>query len=768
VNIRERFAARAAVLAAALLAACNATTSGPGDDGGGGGNGLEVSPPRVTLAPGGETSFAARMDGAAIPTVSWSVREGGGGAIDQDGRYTAPGSAGTFTIVATEPTSQRTGEARVTVLSGGGFATHGMMIPVGHPRLWFDADRLARARTWIASNPFTPPSSEDTAGGWADTALHGLLTNDASGSCGRAIDWAVANAGGQLGDTGGVACDRCRWNGEQLILVYDWCHDWWTPAERTSFISAVNAGLYAWANNDWGGPSMYGNNYYWGYLRNELEWAITSYGENTATAPGTTQTYPEWFLDHVLQARLAANFNPSTLVGGDSRGGVPHEQFGYGATTGSYALVPFTSVGIHGRDLFAETDVWRELVYAYLYATTPARSVVPGAGTGYTLFPANDDEAFHTRLYAHHHYFTDYMTAAATRWGDAAVGRHARQWMSMVGTTATSPFRHVQAVDVPNAPLSFSNLPLDYFASGAGYLFTRSRWGEAATSVLIQGADFDDSTLGHQHGDYGTFQIWRGASEGGGVVGRYLSRETVTYAQNVTGYAGSGSAAGEGNIAHNSVLVDGQNIGPQYSGGTGRVERVESQPAYSFLAVNLVPPATRAQVWRREFVFARALETLVILDRLQTASASATKTFLNHCETAPVVSGDRATCTVGGSALVMTTLLPGEAQTSYRVVDEGSSVYHQYRVEVDTTPGTAQSYILTVLQAKDQAAASLAPSVTEDATSITLRLDASTSITFRKGMTSTGGSFTLDGSTTPFRESAQRMSVSDAGPAWEP
>jgi len=197
------------------------------------------------------------------------------------------------------------------------------------------------------------------------------------------------------------------------------------------------------------------------------------------------------------------------------------------------------------------------------------------------------------------------------------------------------------------------------------------------------------------------------------------------------------------------------------------VERLESAPGYTYAAVDLVPPATRMQAWRREFVFVRGLETLVVLDRLETADPAATRTFINHCETAPVVSGNnRATCTVGTQALTMSTLVP--AQRTYRVVDEGAQVYSQHRVEVDTRPGTAQSYILTVLQAHDAGATPLAPSVAEDATSFTVSLNGATAITFAKGMTSTGGSVRIGSATTPLRATVQTMSVTGDGPTWAP
>ena len=84
------------------------------------------------------------------------------------------------------------------------------------------------------------------------------------------------------------------------------------------------------------------------------------------------------------------------------------------------------------------------------------------------------------------------------------------------------------------------------------------------------------------------------------------------------------------------------------------------------------------------------------------------------------------------------------------------------------TPGTAQSYILTVLQAKGSADPSLSPSLVDNGTSWTVTLAPSNSITFQKGMTSSGGSITVDGVTTPFRNNVQAMTVSAAGPVWEP
>src|SRR5512147_1860331 len=66
--------------------------------------------------------------------------------------------------------------------------THGLTIPSDHPRLWFDAARLARARTWWKRNGFAP-SSRDPLG----QALSGLLGGDA-GQCRAAMGWAAGQS----------------------------------------------------------------------------------------------------------------------------------------------------------------------------------------------------------------------------------------------------------------------------------------------------------------------------------------------------------------------------------------------------------------------------------------------------------------------------------------------------------------------------------------------------------------------------------------------
>ena len=75
---------------------------------------------------------------------------------------------------------------------------------------------------------------------------------------------------------------------------------------------------------------------------------------------------------------------------------------------------------------------------------------------------------------------------------------------------------------------------------------------------------------------------------------------------------------------------------------------------------------------------------------------------------------------------------------------------------------------MTVLQAHDAGATPLTPTVAEDGTSYTVTLNGATSVTFAKGMTSTGGSVRIGGASTPLRTTVQTMAVTGDGPTWAP
>ena len=81
---------------------------------------VSISPSSTSVTAGDITTFSANVTGTTSgqsPDVSWSVQEGSaGGSIDGSGRYTAPGNAGSFHVVATSVAdTSKSATASVTV-----------------------------------------------------------------------------------------------------------------------------------------------------------------------------------------------------------------------------------------------------------------------------------------------------------------------------------------------------------------------------------------------------------------------------------------------------------------------------------------------------------------------------------------------------------------------------------------------------------------------------------------------------------------------------
>lgn len=656
--------------------------------------------------------------------------------------------------------------ASATTLSTGSIS---LSIPTSHPRLWWNADRLARARQWYSANRFTPSASDHMG-----NAFCYMMTGNTT-QARTAINWLmnVTVSEAQL-DPGNdySSSDHARWYGEEAALVFDWCHDQMTASERQTIIERWSRYVDILRQKRWGGIGMEANNYYWGYLRNELEWGIATYHENPM-APV--------FIEHALKTRWQESFLPYAAVNG--KGGVLGEGPSYGAVMPWYPLIPFVSLMDYGRNPWSETDFYKGVVFYTIYSTTPDRTQVVGTSDRvHQLFHAND-EAYLESVYFFHsrNYYGDFMSQAANLWSGLSIGQYARRWLNMVEPSRSV---HVTAVDAGGSERDFGSLPLDYHAPGAGYLYTRNRWGAQATSVNLQmGESFN---VGHQHFDQGTWQIWRNA--------RWLSRESTGYSRDIAGYAGQGTIDTSHTAAHNGILLGGRGIPVGHRDGTPQVVRLESRSTHSYAAVDLsdtyqtrnsgYPPDLLGNEFCsrvvREFVFIKPLETLVVFDRLESRSfgsisaASVAKTFVAHFEQAPQLQGAGNVLGINGDqALRLTTLVP--SSPSYRVINEGTANVGQYRLEVETY-GQAQSYFLHVLQARDANGANLTSQVTEGGSTFTVTLQHPTlggaRIIFNKGMTSTGGGFGFSSSgvpssTTPFNSGVQSIQVTDSGPVWQ-
>lgn len=564
-----------------------------------------------------------------------------------------------------------------------GEAGHRLSISTARPRLWWTAETLEAARKRYSPGRFR--LRRDDYAGYAYRYL--MAGNQADAR--TAIDWAM----GLTFSTAGTSSNEARWFGEAAILVYDWLHDQFTAGEREVFIERWNGYVDALRRKEWGGPAMPQSNYFWGYLRNELEWAIATYGENPMA---------ESFLDDALRVRWQESFLPNTQ--GPARGGLPVEGSQYGRYLLNYAGIPLFSAHLHGRPMFEETNFFREAVFWLIYATAPAPTTSRSGGSPrWEVFPLGDDQFFRNGGSAESVEYGAFASTIVQLWGELPVGQYARKWLKL--TSAARP-EFMSAAEPSGEEKEFQSLPLDYFAPGPQHLYARTSWGGDATVIHLQLGAMKGGS--HEHADHGTWQMWR--------KGRWLSRETTGYADRFTGYAGRGVVEASNTAAHNGILLNGKGLADGQRNGPPVLRRLERRDAWVCAAVDLTPSYRNNQVSgraerdnpaaasvEREFVFLRALETLVIFDRVRAGGAGmppdqVSKTFLAHFEENPVLEGANVVLAANGDQMLrLVTVAPAEAVR--RVIPEDGPL-GQYRLEVESQ-GSESTYFLHVLQARN-------------------------------------------------------------------
>ncbi|MEJ7603824.1 MAG: hypothetical protein WKG01_38415, partial [Kofleriaceae bacterium] len=220
--------------------------------------------------------------------------------------------------------------------------------PTEHPRIYLTPNR-ARLEASLAAN--TPAATRFQAkvdqwvGGsdlWGFQAWNGALLGQLTGQakyCTKSIavvEAQVAAAESKIAaqEAPEVAGDSYLQIGEEvgdLALVYDWCFEQVTPAQRTRWLAYANQAIWnVWHPTEakWGGRTMPwsgwsvnnpSNNYYYSFLRATMLVGLAAKGEDAQA--------DEWivkFHDDKIMSQLVPTFE-SDLVGGGSREGT-----GYG------------------------------------------------------------------------------------------------------------------------------------------------------------------------------------------------------------------------------------------------------------------------------------------------------------------------------------------------------------------------------------------------------------------------------------------------------
>jgi hypothetical protein len=668
----------------------------------------------------------------------------------------------------------------------------GIGIRTNHPRLWWNNTRLAQAKAYYSAHPFDPDNyrsgdgQEEVA---MDHALHYLLTGSTD-SARTAIKVILQDLDDIDKQSWPGKRDYYRWD-YSIPVVFDWCYDQLTQSERDSVVKRYGGLVQGMMAESWGGPNqnMYMNNYFWGYFRGEMEWALATYYED--------KTHAQSILDFALTQRWEGDFVPHSKGWAD--GGMLKEGFQYGPYMADYRTIFFKTLALNGRDLDMETDFFKQTVYYLIYSRTNAKTYKKGSSAApfYQFFPFSADEKSEGYPAADNGGLADFMHMMASDYATKPLGQYARQWLNDVQTSPRAS-RFVEVTEsAPGTARSFGDLALDYYSQGK--LLGRNRWTADSTQVDLR-LSINDTNTGDK--EIGAFQIWRS--------GYFVTKESTGYGDQ---FFDTNSDAEK---AHNEILVGGFGYGGQQAGagnddknGYPEIKRMESRDRYLYAAVDLTSyfrndklsgggklesdnPYAGAVV--REFLFIRPLDTLVVLDRVRSIVDSARimvpgpktpeeveKTQLIHSPYKPTIDGQRALAVNGNQALRVVSVSP--ANTTFSVVYEGDGAgadkpesMKQYRLQI-TAKGQQDTHLLTVCQARDSSGQDLALDFSEDANQMTLTLTHPTlgraRVRFLKGMSSTGGDFGYSASsdsisTAPLLDRVQKNHVTVDGPQWEP
>ncbi len=670
----------------------------------------------------------------------------------------------------------------------------GMTIPTrtNAPRLWFTAATLAAAQSWYTANqPYGAmsggvPNSTDPQG----NAFVYLMTGNTT--CGMiAVNYVLTTTivAAELTSAQFDAVDDYRWY-PWVPIVFDWCYALFTPEQRALIISRYNNySEIALSESGGTGPGDEGSDYFTGYMANALNWAVATWDINPMAQKILLHCHQTRWIYGLLPWMTGTGAPWYSSIGvyylDDGRGGVPTEGSGYGRAWLQYMCICYGTLKNMGLNVPAQTTWFQETILNQIYTTYQAQ-----IGGNWIEFGYGDDDNQETGTSANWYYNADFMNTFGNWFAGTNVAAWARTWLNtIVGShyflnssdrTGIDPW--VAATDPGGSALAYTGLPLDYYAPGSGFFYIRDSWSSTGVSILLQLSQPDRGD--HWHADWGSWHMMGGGQKlslnHAGYTSDFAdgSNSNASIAQNSIAYAGTTPFQGFGTTV---------NYGSQKQNPT--VLAIESAADHAYAAVDMssvfqhpsIVGNPDAGTTIREFVFARAMATLIIVDRLQSTSTGVNQTFVMHCSANPTLTdGTHVTYTIGGQQVWLTTLatLSSGATSSYTVVAEGNGATggseNVWRIQ-DAATGSLTNAFVHIITTSASGTNPVSIALTSGGGNwiITLTKGTATAVlTVSQVWNTTGGSFGYapSGAVTSatLATSIQPFSVSSAGPVWDP
>ena len=654
----------------------------------------------------------------------------GGGGKDSNGTGTGGGGGG--------------------VGGGGGLGNNGGTGNVGgsggptfggnHPRILLNAANLARIKSNFATVPVANGFQDMVNRAMGGEDVYGFLGQFAAllyqitGTTSYAnfavsfIDDKVAAEEALIarGMAPDIAFDSYLYVGDQIMdlaLVYDWCFDFMTDAQRTRWRAFADQAVWnvwhpeqaKWGNavHSWSGWSIDNpsDNYYYSFLEATQSMGLATQGEDPMA-----EGWLDMFRNTKLQNQLVPTF-AREVVGGGSREG--------------------TGYGIEMRRLFSMYDRWFQTtgeriadvtphtettVFWLLHATAPTLDRVATIGdqareSSGLLF---DDDRDYVQNLAFLYPTAQWAPMAQWYFNHSSVPRMDREYYFMSDIV-------YQQKSAPESALS--GLNPTYYAKGAGHVFARSGWTTDATYLTYLAGGYTES---HAHADQGSFQIYK--------------NEWLAFDEGVL----SNSGLRQEEAAHNiPVVVAGGRQAAMEVGHDGTLTALADNAQYTYVAsdtANCYMGRGGITQMEREMVFVKP-GTFIVFDRIQ-ASAGSQKVWHLSTPIRPTVSGRVATIMGTKSRLTLTPVLPAGGTTTvvdWRTADSDSM--GGYRIDLPVT-ADGRVFFLNVMSV-DGAVSNVTEASSGGMRGVTLTLADGRTVTAQFTEATFGGNLDITGGSGP-------------------
>ena len=516
----------------------------------------------------------------------------------------------------------------------------------------------------------------------------------------------------------------------RCAIVYDLCHDYWTPEERDKFHQYVNETVDANLRSE---PHVFHNGWY-GYK---------NWGIGLACYAGYYENPRAESILRSLESEFRSRAAPALELAGAGGGWAE----GYYVNYWLYEWLFFCEVArwCEGVDYYAMApEFFTNRAAASIFETYPgigtynSRRPIPMGDGGGRSFGGDRDKALSARRILANHFRDDPAHQAVHAMNETTP-------RSAVGVYAYKDFLW-RDTTVRKADLS--GFRLSHLSPGPGYVHARSSWDEDATYFFFK---CGDRFTAHQHLDVGHFLIYRHEElvGDGGHYDSFGSRHDVNYHLR--------------SIAHNTILVhdsseawpgiragkvtgnDGGQMHdwPHHNGAVADaaawqedrqlydvadILAFEDRGSYLYVAGDCTKAyrPKKLEYSTRQIVFGRP-GTFVIFDRVASRNPQFKKTWLLQAMKRPEGEPPNLIVTNGKGRLFVQTLLPRDPLIKlYHGQDlhgYGGSEYPpgrdtgpapECRLEVSPSLPARADYFLHVLTAADATVDSVEPAKMEE------------------------------------------------------